>query len=470
MSDVFFFHQLEPYDAGINDQALAMSKKQKQLRAINAMRVIAEYFVVRHHILPSLRLLEGRSLGNDIMCFFFVLSGFVFMYAYEQKDFSGWKAKKEFILSKITKIYPIYLLVFAFCIPMKIIRPSPIEEKCWIYTICRMLQVFFMDSWFGCGHAFILPPSIWFVSCVIWIWILFPFIKDCIVNTLYGNSQHIWTKILAINIIWGSIFYCMWDYKAYTISSLPAFRLGEFLIGCGSALGLKENAEPFWRAGKRFWFPAIAVIIFYNIEFMGIKLLQFCRSDESISQDCTIWQPIPQPLDTVFLASCTRLSEKIFNRYAFVWALAIHGVAKEELRMMGNHDHEEHSGGINSSSSSSSSSNDKHWTMAILTSDIFHFLGRYSLTLYAGHTSMNDALNWISRIAFNTEENVWKDDTRIFLVYTACYFLHCFMQWATHRFSGYVFHKKQESQHHELGDEELLIEATEELAPSAAET
>ncbi len=83
----------------------------------NEIRLIAEYFVVRHHISPS-HLQKGGydeqargPIGVNITRFFFVLSGFALEFSFELEDFSTWQAKKEFAImkSRISQLYPIFL-------------------------------------------------------------------------------------------------------------------------------------------------------------------------------------------------------------------------------------------------------------------------------------------------------------------------------------------------------------------------
>ncbi len=79
-----------------------MSSKPRPLHTINAMLVLAEYWVVRYHCLVK-RGPEKPNMGpigDDIMGFsnFFVMSGFVVMYRHEKTDFSSWESKREFLV------------------------------------------------------------------------------------------------------------------------------------------------------------------------------------------------------------------------------------------------------------------------------------------------------------------------------------------------------------------------------------
>ncbi len=89
-------------------QSGGTSKNRPKLHALNGIRVLAEFAVVRLHSLHDHRI-ERISTGDeelqshmrgpygmDIMCFFFVLSGFVMMYTHQDADFSHWKSKLWF--------------------------------------------------------------------------------------------------------------------------------------------------------------------------------------------------------------------------------------------------------------------------------------------------------------------------------------------------------------------------------------
>ena len=144
-----------------------MSSKPRPLHSINAMRVLSEYWVVRHHCLEMRTppRLEMGPIGDDIICFFFVMSGFVVMYMHEKTDFSGWHSKRDFIVSKVKLIYPVFLLNILFEIPSRILA----NKSCWVYYLCPALQLIMLDGWAGCGSLFPLHGTAWFLSCIIWL-------------------------------------------------------------------------------------------------------------------------------------------------------------------------------------------------------------------------------------------------------------------------------------------------------------
>lgn len=380
-----------------------------QLHSLNAMRVIAEYFVIRYHVLPNHiekeeeNIHQREAIGLDIMSFFFVLSGFVLMYRYEREDFSTLASKRKFVEKRIYKMYPIFFINWLFCLPMKIISPSPSERTCWFYTVCPALQLLMLDCWFGCGYNFIFIGVSWFISCIIWLWVLFPFIKEFLVRQLF-KQNFIWSSIIIINCIWAYVFYLLWDYDIYTLSPTPILRVGEFLTGCGTALSLKQDPLPTWISKAMPWILFSFLTIVYNLECVDHGIDSICLREKPLHDDCSIWHAGQKQLTDV-KPPCVTIFEKFYNKYAIIWAYLIHWIAKKELKLQ-------------------ETENTSGWLMRVLQADIFKFLSKFSLTLYLSHYSMNKAIEILSEYLMNLKISQWKDDTLMLSVYISCYGLH----------------------------------------------
>jgi peptidoglycan/LPS O-acetylase OafA/YrhL len=416
-------------------------RKPPQLHAVNAIRVVAEYFVVRHHILPS-HLQKGDydehahgPIGVDIMSFFFVLSGFVLMYSFERTDFSTWQSKREFILGRITKLYPIFLLNWMFALPKRIIDPEPAEQTCWTFHLCPVLQLVMLDSWFGCGYNFALNGISWFLSCLFWMWFVFPFIKDHLITYVFRNS-YIWPKLMLINTVWGLAFIMLWDYDIYTVAPFPLLRFGEFLIGCGAALA----PESWFITGRRYWIPFTLVIILYNLERVEHGMLWLCLREDAAHSDCSLWRAGQKQLDDI-RTPCITVLEKIVNKYAVVWACLIHGIARDELSF------------LTASADPSNPPPPRHWTLRVLHTDVFKFLSKFSPTLYLSHLNMYYAVIFLGQYLVGWVKNKWRDDTLLFAVYVACYSLQNALTWILDRLSQLYSHqstRKGEEDHEPL--------------------
>jgi peptidoglycan/LPS O-acetylase OafA/YrhL len=383
-------------------------RRPQQLHAVNAIRVIAEYLVVRFHVLRD----EGGHgvIGLDILSFFFVLSGFVMMYSFQDEDFASWQAKLAFIKTRLARVYPIFLLGWLFNLPSKVFYPSPFEHNCWIHKLCPVVQLAMLDSWIGCSGKFTFNGVSWFLTCLFWLWVAFPIMKNFLVEHLFCG-KHIWVKLFAINLIWSFWFYLLWDQTIYTLSPMPPLRLGEFLMGCGAAL-----APNSWMStNKYYWLPTILVIFVYMLERVDHGMTWICLREEVAPDTCTLWHAVQERLVEV-KTPCVTVVEKILNKYALVWACVIHGVARQELAMY-------------EKTRNDPDYRDGAWVMRVLQADIFKTLSRISLSVYLLHFSMYQAIVWLGQRLLGWDPSTWHSDAMLFLVYLSCYAIHYGLIW-----------------------------------------
>jgi peptidoglycan/LPS O-acetylase OafA/YrhL len=410
------------------------SERPPQIYTINSIRVIAEYFVVRHHCLPDHHFADEVNMnilgpiGEDILSFFFVLCGFVSMYSAEHSDFSTWDAKVEWALKKPSRIYPIFLLNYLCCLPVTVLVWMPEMQYCWAGYVCSFLQLFFLDAWAGCGFHFPVLGVGWFISCAVWLWMAFPFIKDFLVGRVFSGGR-IWTKMILINIIWSLGCLLLWNYDIYTVAPFPPMRAGEFLIGCGTAFTL-QTKTPWIIANGRYMIFFFIVIGIYIFQLTKHNLIFLCMHETSQHEECNLWQagqkwmPASPP--------CVTILEKVVNKYALVWAVVIHGLARAELD--GKKD---------------------GFISRFLHAEIFQTLNRFALTLYLSHISIGYAFRWLGYQLFGFNINSWRDDILLFLVYLSCYLLHCTMECVKSKFKK----KTIIIIHQEIGHEiETLLE------------
>ena len=375
-----------------------MSCKPRTLHSINAMRVLAEFWVIRFHCLLDRQPKEPSMgpIGDDIMSFFFVLSGFVVMYAHEKTDFSRMAAKREFVVSRLKRIYPVFVLNMLFALPFQIFVMFPQMDYCWAKGLCSALQLFMLDGWAGCGGYFTLLGIAWYLSCVIWLWLAFPFIKDSIVQSA---STCLWWKMLFIYIAWCLMFTLLLDYDAQTLAGVPILRLGEFLLGCGAALAL-HGETVWWLAGNRFWLPFTALLVLYVLENTHHGFSSVCLHERLQHMDCSLWR-VGQAQFTGIIPPCVTIAEKIPNKYSFVFAATLYGLGRAELAQ-----------------------DSSIWFLHVLQADIFKALGSFSFTLYLSHTNMAAVVKWSVVALFGWSVEEMHDDIMLFWIYVLSFLLH----------------------------------------------
>jgi hypothetical protein len=378
-----------------------------KLRSINAIRVIAEYAVVRLHVieirsLGHLSNYESHTLGPygfDIMSFFFVLSGFVLMYTHHDTDFSRWEAKTAFIRRRLLLAYPAYLFCWLCAFPMLMFEWSAGLSDCWARRFCTFMQAGMLESWLGCGCSKSVMGVTWFLSCLMWLWIAFPFCKDMLVRVLSHGGSSIWAKLLVINLVWAGLFYFLWGYAIYTLAGFPPLRVGEFVMGCGVACAVNGNQPvPRLLAHGRYWYPVLGFILLYNLERQEHGMRWLCLYENSTDKTCSLWKHGQAWIDAS--PPCFFVLNKIPNKSALAWAVLIYGLSRAEL------------------------AGETSWYMRILQANVFDVFGGFSMTLYTNHMNMVIALKFLGQHLLGWRPAEWNDDTILVAVYLACYGLH----------------------------------------------
>ena len=152
------------------------------LHTLNAARVIAEYAIVHYHIsflFPgSNGLLSQGVVADNLMSFFFVLSGFVAMYSNKETDISSFPNAFRYIYRRICKTYPLYLLLYLADLPATILGQV---DDCEYFWVSLAAQPLLLQCWIGSQHIAISNGVGWYLCTLYWLWIIFPFyeFKHC---------------------------------------------------------------------------------------------------------------------------------------------------------------------------------------------------------------------------------------------------------------------------------------------------
>lgn len=390
-----------------------------RIRALDGMRVIGEYFVVRHHVLADRGWSAGGPLGLDIMSFFFVLSGFVTMWISHDEDLSNWRKRMEFVTKRAIRFAPIFALNYAVGIPNRLF--GLYRRGCWLDAVCPILQFAALDSWCGCGFQFILNAPCWFLSTMIWQWVFWADIKDWLLEWLEDKSKA-WKRIYTIALLWLIFPMLLIHLDVYTISCFPIVRFGEFLAGSGVACVLlfhRDAPPPWWLQGRRFWYPFAFVIFLYNLQTLKHGMSFLCLGELAEHSRCDVWQQAQKDSVHGLTPPCLTLLDKVVNKYTLVWAGIIYGVARAEL-----------------------TGEDDHWTMRVLQADVFQFLSKFSITLYLSHINVWIVVRDVVWFVLGWRLEDWRDDTVLFCTYLGCYGVHVGALAAVRRFWEWRASKK----------------------------
>lgn len=277
-----------------------------RLTALDALRVIFEFFIVSGHVssnpVDSYQFLDMTL--RDSMSFFFVLSGFVCMYAHPEKDaFDTWRNTISFWRKKFIQNYPLYFLVcfINFIWVYGIDRMEGVYPHWGVHT-CVAMDFLCISSIFYCHQVEMsIYDSGWYLNILFVFWFIFPLIHRKIHNVC--TRYHPWLVILCFYVISNSLYGFVLGFPILSGQRFPFTRVWEFLMGCSVYFTLSKRLHwlvPFTLCGL--------VIFFYLLAHFYLQKTQWwCLYPED--------RCIPLRLSTMW------------GRTAIVWACLIQYIA-----------------------------------------------------------------------------------------------------------------------------------------------
>lgn len=198
---------------------------QKRIISLQGLRAIAFIMVFLNHM-------EVFSASGGIgVAIFFELSGFLMVYNYfptQRKLPNNIKSAIKFGYSKFKKLYVPYMITGIACLPQLFFSSTPFFSV----VVCVLYSVF-LQSWVPIkGIAMGLNGVAWFISSLLFSYIIFPFFLIFLRKLDKKNKISIkkiciyLLLIFIVRIIWRSIFIgWYWPYV------FPVFRSLDFISG-----------------------------------------------------------------------------------------------------------------------------------------------------------------------------------------------------------------------------------------------
>ena len=219
---------------------------------------------------------EGPASGACGVSIFLVLSGFLMMYSYYDRDLScSLKDCITFSVKKIKRLYPLHIIMMA--LPMLFSLRSIILNFSYKglldFIIQIILNITLLQAWVPVTKFyFSLNMVAWYLSVCLFIYAVFPFI-------LRKFKKMKMNKIIFVGII---VFVCQiivcillkffnpFSTSYYFTYIFPIFRLGDFVIGC--CLGyIFINVDFNFNRTQATIIEFISLILFACSEFVFLK-------------------------------------------------------------------------------------------------------------------------------------------------------------------------------------------------------
>jgi peptidoglycan/LPS O-acetylase OafA/YrhL len=226
---------------------------------------------------------EGGDCG---VSFFFILSGFVLSYAYSDSIERGNFHPNRLLRKQLIKFYPLYIVCMLAYIAINI---HTLHQS----DILRIIpSVFLIQSWIPCpDYYFAGNATSWFLSDIIFFYLLFPMIYKRISTT---SSKTLSVSIFFIVLIY---FYAIFLIPEERINDIvyihPVIRLITFSIGillfriyksitCSKKMNLICHLS----------FVQKTVLEMIPFILLGVSLTIYYYVDIRIRCDSLFWVPI----------------------------------------------------------------------------------------------------------------------------------------------------------------------------------
>lgn len=229
----------------------------KHVSSLTGLRFVAASYVLLFHSGASFSSEIGapeaivRFLSNGYMgvSLFFVLSGFILCLSYaERGPVSAWL--RPFIIARIARIYPVYLLA------MIIMFPFVLGDISWIKAL---LVLSMTQAWTSAQstHGYLWIMQAWTLSIELFFYTVFPFLLYIFARVKIfspGNSLLLCSFFI---VFAGSSTIAPGSQRAVIVDFLPLIRLLEFVFGMSlwmliSKVRLPRNS--FWGEALTYLF------------------------------------------------------------------------------------------------------------------------------------------------------------------------------------------------------------------------
>lgn len=234
-----------------------MIKPLTSLRLIFALLVFAAHcYTIDSHFAHFLY--KEGYVGVE---FFFVLSGFVIAYNYQEKFEQKSITKRDFWIARFARVYPLH---WATLFP-SLLTGGALLAMNWDKVVVFFCQLFLIhpfvpvDSYFFSYNS----PS-WSLGCEQLFYVLFPFLALWLNDT----KRLFWTIFIAGMVCAIGMFFTPVDLiRGYWYVN-PLTRFPDFLVGM-LLFKLYAQSKKDWSFGRATWLEIGAVLLFIAFYYCG---------------------------------------------------------------------------------------------------------------------------------------------------------------------------------------------------------
>lgn len=251
------------------------------IKTLTSLRFFAALTVFSSHLFILQNFNETKWIFERIfyegylgVTFFFILSGFILTYSYYEKfKIFTKETYKNFMVARIARIYPVYILTFSLTLIPYILDHINLNPLLLILTgliNVGMLQSFVPIS----GVYFSFNSPAWSISNEMFFYLTFPFLIVCI-NRLSKKYDFKYFSLFAV-LFFIIAFTTVWNMRDFSLAHwlfyiFPFFRFIDFFIGVVLGVTFLKCRDKVTLKNKTFTFlelssvSLLAVAVFFSI-------------------------------------------------------------------------------------------------------------------------------------------------------------------------------------------------------------
>lgn len=238
---------------------------RKEVLSLTGMRFVAAAYVFVFHINirwpisfggGSTQIISQGAIGMSV---FFVLSGFILAYQYHDRP-----SIEDYWLSRISRIYPIYLFSAVLTLPW-IYGVSDASESMSIggTTTLVLANLLGVQAWVPSYFTRWNDSGSWSISVEFFCYAVLPFVLPILTKARTFFLVASLAVIYAIMVLFGRMGSYIPNASFPFVYAFPLFRLPEFLIGAISFILLSRSGGLRW-SGAIFSVAAVLFIVGLN--------------------------------------------------------------------------------------------------------------------------------------------------------------------------------------------------------------
>lgn len=198
---------------------------------------------------------------------FFMLSGYAMVVAYGNKTLFDRSGLMMFYKKRLISVYPLYLIAGVLFVLMRIVIGAQTIKDNLILTPIELLgiQSVFDGSLFDYSHN----SGTWFVSCILFCYLLFPLIKEL---TISLKRKKLTFLVIGLIFLLSYIHFLPEYFKCGELYTNPFVRAFEFMLG----IVVAELNMDDWRDSR-----CMRIIRTWPTLIIAVLLLVGCCSIDS---------------------------------------------------------------------------------------------------------------------------------------------------------------------------------------------